>query len=87
MHRFSQHNVDVIDRERQAFRSVSMDVVHHFLPNWFHDLMFERDYEAEASLREIGIRDEVWFISCQGLLERTRFPQIMQSLLLSLIHI
>ena len=44
MHRFSQHNVDVIDRERQAFRSVSMDVVHHFLPDWFHDLMFERDY-------------------------------------------
>lgn len=34
--------------------------------------MFERDYEAEAALREIGIKDEVWFISCQGFLENTK---------------
>lgn len=31
-HRFSQHTVDVIDRERQTLRSVSVDQVHHFLP-------------------------------------------------------
>lgn len=87
MHRFSQHNVDVIDRERMAFRSVRMDEMHHFLPDWFHTLMFERDYDAEASLREIGIRDEVWFISCQGLLQNTKFPRIMQALLKTLENV
>ncbi len=86
-HRFSQHNVDVIDRERQCFRSVSMEVVHHFLPDWFHELMFERDYEAEAALREIGVKDEVWFISCQGLLKNTKFPHIMQALLKTLENV
>ena len=86
-HRFSQHTVDVIDRERQTLRSVSVDQVHHFLPDWFHTLMFERDYEAEAALREIGIKDEVWFISCQGFLENTKFPQIMRSLLKTLENV
>ena len=86
-HRFSQHYVDVIDRERQAFRSVSMEVVHKFLPDWFHDLMFERDYEAESALRDMGIKDEVWFITCQGFLERTKFPQLMRSLLKTLENV
>ena len=86
-HRFSQHNVDVIDRERQCFRSVRVDEMHSFLPDWFHDLMFERDYEAEASLREIGIREEVWFISCQGLLRDTKFPHIVQALLKTLENV
>ena len=70
-----------------AFRSVRMDEMHHFLPDWFHTLMFERDYDAEASLREIGIRDEVWFISCQGLLQNTKFPRIMQALLKTLENV
>ena len=86
-HRFSQHNVDVIDRERQCFRSVRVDEMHSYLPDWFHDLMFERDYEAEASLREIGIREEVWFISCRGLLKDTKFPHIMQALLKTLENV
>lgn len=64
-----------------------MEVVHKFLPDWFHDLMFERDYEAESALRDMGIKDEVWFITCQGFLERTKFPQLMRSLLKTLENV
>lgn len=86
-HRFSQHSIDVIDRERRAFRSVDAESVRQCLPGWFCRLMFERDTEAEAELREFGMRDEVWYVSCQGLLERTDFPNIMRSLLKTLENV
>lgn len=86
-HRFSQHNVDVIDRDRQQFRSVTVDEAARCLPAWFRTLVLERDYEAEAELREHGIKDEVWFISCQRLLEQTKFPKIMRGLLKTLENV
>lgn len=86
-HRFSQHSIDVIDRERRAFRSVDAESVRQCLPGWFCRLMFERDTEAEVELREFGMRDEVWYVSCQGLLERTEFPNIMRSLLKTLENV
>ena len=86
-HRFSQHSIDVIDRERRAFRSVDAESVRQCLPGWFCRLMFERDTEAEAELHEFGMRDEVWYVSCQGLLERTEFPNIMRSLLKTLENV
>lgn len=86
-HRFSQHSIDVIDRERRAFRSVDCESVRQCLPTWFCNLMYERDTEAETSLRDFGMNEQVWFVSCQGLLERTPFPQIMRSLLKALENV
>ena len=53
-HRFSQHSVDVIDRERRQFRSVDCETVRQCLPGWFCNLMYEHDTDAEASLRDSG---------------------------------
>ena len=86
-HKFSQHSVDVIDRERRAFRSVDAETLRKCLPRWFWSLMYERDTEAEASLRDAGFNEQVWYISCQGLLESTPFPQIMRSLLKTLENV
>lgn len=86
-HKYSQHSIDVIDRERGEFRSVDSETVRQFLPRWFWSLMYERDTEAEASLRDAGLREEVWYVSCQGFLERTPFPQIMRSLLKTLENV
>lgn len=86
-HKYSQHSIDVIDRERGEFRSVNSETVRQFLPRWFWSLMYERDTEAEASLRDAGLREEVWYVSCQGFLERTPFPQIMRSLLKTLENV
>ena len=86
-HKFSQHSIDVIDRERRAFRSVDAESVRQCLPGWFSRLMFERDTDAEAQLREFGMNEEVWYVSCQGLLERTPFPQIMRALLKTLENV
>lgn len=86
-HEYSQHSVDVIDREHMCFCSVDSEAVRHCVPPWFCTLMYERDTESEAALRDAGIRDEIWYISCQGLLEDTPFPKIMRSLLKSLENV
>ena len=86
-HRFSQHSVDVIDRERRQFRSVDCETVRQCLPGWFCNLTYEHDTDAEASLRDAGYKDDVWYVSCQGLLERTQFPRIMRSLLKTLENV
>ena len=49
--------------------------------------MMERDYEAEAALREHGFKDPVWFISCQRLLEESPFPRVMRALLKTLENV
>ena len=86
-HKFSQHSIDVIDRERRAFRSVDAETVRQCLPRWFWSLMYEHDTEAEAALRDAGVREDVWYVSCQGLLERTPFPRIMRSVLKTLENV
>ena len=86
-HKFSQHSIDVIDRDRQAFRSVDAETVRQCLPVWFWSLMYEHDTDAEAALRDAGYREDVWYVSCQGFLERTPFPKIMRSLLKTLENV
>ena len=86
-HRYSQHSIDVIDRDRQQFHSVDAETVRQCLPRWFWSLMYERDTDAEAELREFGYNEQVWYVSCQGLLERTPFPHIMRSLLKTLENV
>ena len=86
-HKYSQHSIDVIDRERHCFRSVDAETVRQCLPRWFWSLMYEHDTEAERVLRDAGINEQVWYVSCQGLLERTPFPQIMRSLLKTLENV
>ena len=86
-HKFSQHSVDVIDRSTRSFRCVDAETLRQCLPRWFWSLMYEHDSEAEAALRDAGYREDVWYISCQGLLERTPFPHIMRGLLKSLENV
>ena len=86
-HKYSQHSIDVIDRTNRSFHSVDAENVRQCLPRWFWSLMYERDAEAEAALLDAGYREEVWYVSCQGLLERTPFPRIMRSLLKTLENV
>jgi hypothetical protein len=51
---------------------------------WYKQAVMEHDYEAESRLREMGIGRDVWFISCQGLLENKAFTGLMQNILKTL---
>ena len=83
-HRFSQRRIDLLDRERNSLHDVDLEQLLPLLPRWYKEIVLEHDYEAEATLRNLGRRREVWFVSCQRLLENRDFTGLMQQMLKTL---
>ncbi|MBO5070624.1 MAG: phosphoenolpyruvate synthase [Roseburia sp.] len=80
-HKFSQRYVDVLDCSQNTLTEVSLDALLPSLPLWYKNIVLEHDFEAESRLREMGRYDPVWFISCQSLLEKRTFTDLMQKIL------
>ena len=71
----------VLDTEKNAWRTVEADKAAEDMPLWLRRAVMERDHEAEAALRRMGKERQVWFITCQGLLENKEFTDYMRELL------
>ena len=80
-HRFSQRNLDVLDIKENKLKTIPLKDLEDLLPLWIKKIIMERDYEAEETLRSMGRMRQVWFITCQKLLENTRFTGFMQKML------
>lgn len=80
-HRFSQRFIDVLDCTENRYREIALDKLLPDLPLWYKNAVMEHDYEAEGQLREMGQSRDVWFASCQGLLENATFTRLMQNIL------
>ena len=83
-HRFSQKNVDVLDTKANHLLTKSTDSLMEILPLWYKRAVMERDYEAEEALNRMGRWSQVWFVTCQKLLENREFTGLMQKLLKTL---
>lgn len=83
-HKYSQRNIDLLDCGGNRLTEVPLETLLPSLPQWYRKMVLERDYEAESRLREIGRFREVWFVSCQKLLETQSFTSLMQKLLKTL---
>lgn len=83
-HRFSQRHVDVLDCRENRYCEVPMERLLDDLPLWYKQAVMEHDYEAESRMREMGMSQDIWFISCQRLLENQAFTGLMQSVLKTL---
>lgn len=83
-HKFSQRNVDVLDCRENCCREVKMEQLLDVLPFWYKRMVMEHDYEAERMLSDRGVYRDVWFISCQKLLENQIFTGLMQRILKTL---
>jgi hypothetical protein len=83
-HRFSQRKVDVLDEQTNTLREISLEDLLPLLPLWYKRMVLENDTEAERTLHNMGRAREVWFASCQKLLEKKEFTDTMQSILKSL---
>ena len=53
-HKYSQRHIDVLDCERNCLRDVLLGELLPVLPPWYKDLVLERDFEAEQTLRNLG---------------------------------
>lgn len=83
-HKYSQRNIDLLDCGNNQLAEMPLNALLPSLPLWYKKVVLERDYEAESRLREIGRYREVWFVSCQRLLEMDSFTGLMQKLLKAL---
>ena len=83
-HRFSQKNMDVLDTKENRLLTKSTDSLMEILPLWYKRAIMERDYEAEEALNRMGRWRQVWFVTCQKLLENREFTGLMQKLLKTL---
>ena len=83
-HKFSQRNIDLLDCGGNRLTELPLDALLPQLPLWYKKMVLERDSEAEERLREIGRYREVWFVSCQKLLETRPFTNLMQKILKTL---
>ena len=80
-HRYSQRMVDIINTEEGVFESRDPEKLRAFLPRYLQNALFSHDRDAEYRLRERGMRREVLFISCQGLVAREELMESMRKLL------
>ncbi len=83
-HRYSQRNIDVLDITDNRVKTLTFDEIMDDLPRWYKKTVMERDYEAEASLKRLHRWREVWFVTCQRLLENKEFTSYMQKMLKAL---
>ena len=83
-HKFSQRNIDVLDCQTNAQIEVPMTQLLPLLPEWYKRMVMEHDMEAERNLRQRGIYRDIWFVSCQKLLEKQEFTGLMQTILKTL---
>lgn len=83
-HKFSQRYIDVLDCQENKLTEVSLEKLLPLLPLWYKKIVLERDYEAENRLYQMGRRRDVWFVSCQKLLEKKEYTGLMQKILKTL---
>ena len=83
-HKYSQHNVDVLDLTQNTTRELPLSKLLPLLPLWYKKQIMEHDREAESRLQQRGIYRDVWFVSCQGLLSDSTFTDLMRQILKTL---
>ena len=76
--------MDVLDTKENHLLTKSTDSLMEILPLWYKRAVMERDYEAEDALNRMGRWRQVWFVTCQKLLENREFTGLMQKLLKTL---
>ena len=82
--RFSQHDVDVLNITANELQTISLEKLLEDEPELKLDLVGERDAEAEAKKRELGLKGASWIINFDQLLAKTDYPKTMQQLLKTL---
>ncbi len=80
-HRFSQRFIDVLDCTENRLKEIALEKLLPVLPLWYKKMVLEHDDEAENYLRQMGNYQDVWFVSCQRLLEKEAFTGLMRKIL------
>ncbi len=66
-HRFCQRKLEAVNKETKCLEQLSLEQILPGLPRYLRNAVLEHDHEAERRFRERGIKRDVEFISCRGL--------------------
>ncbi|SHK67515.1 PEP/pyruvate-binding domain-containing protein [Hespellia stercorisuis] len=80
-HRYSQHQVDVLDMEKNELCTIPLEQAIAQAPVWQKRMLLSHDTEAEERLWQQGNRREVLFGDCQGLVDKAEFLDMMRRIL------
>ncbi len=80
-HRFSQRRAEAMDLKAGKLSRVRLETLEPILPGYLKSQLLEHDPEAESALRESGIRRNVCFISCLGLVRNRGMMEHMQQMM------
>ena len=69
-HQYSQRNVEVMDVKEHCLRKLEVKDIKPKLPAYLANIFMEHDYEAENRYRDRGLKRDIRFISCQGLVRK-----------------
>ena len=79
---FSQHEIDVLDIMENKLKSTSIQEIINSKLDINMKLLGSRDSEAENRLKKLGMEfEEKWIISFDGLIENTKFIDIMTKMM------
>lgn len=70
-HRFSQRRLEAINTGTSRLEKITPETIGHLLPSGKKKLLFEHDRQAERAFMDRGIRRDIVFVSCQGLVKDT----------------
>ncbi len=80
-HKFSQRGISVINKESRRVEQDFPDMISDVLPDYLKRLLMEHDYDTERMLRNRGIKRDVLFVSCLGLVKKKDLMEMMQRIM------
>lgn len=79
--KFSQHDVDILNISQNILQTISLQDLLQKEQSLCLDSIGERDFPAEAKMKELGLTGEAWILTFDKFLSKTAFPKIMQRML------
>ena len=80
-HKFSQGNTEVINMPEKSLKKLSLKDIESDIPNYLDNILLEHDYDAKSRLREMGMKRDVKFISCKGIVSNQTLMDQMKRML------
>ena len=80
-HRYSQRLIDTVGTGADALESRDAEEIRKCIPPKLAVQLFSHDRDAELGLREAGLREEVCFVSCEGLVQNRALMSDMKTML------
>ena len=83
-HKYSQRLIDIVGSSSEALTGKDAEEIRKKIPPYLSAMLYSHDREAELGLREMGLREEICYVSCDGIVRNRALMADMKALLRNL---